>query len=109
MFLSRNKKNNIYPCKPQFYYIKVGFKGVKFIKACFRDDSLRLNKLPQTMYFLEESNYNFKYVRICDLDVPVEKIAKLFANSGDPDLMWHSLASDQGLHCLLVTLLGSPD
>ena len=31
MFLSRNKKNNIYPCKPQFYYIKVGFKGVKTI------------------------------------------------------------------------------
>ena len=31
MFLSRNKKNNIYPCKPQFYYIKVGFKGVKII------------------------------------------------------------------------------
>ena len=23
MFLSRNKKNNVYPCKPQFYYIKV--------------------------------------------------------------------------------------
>ena len=31
MFLSRNMKNNIYPCKPQFYYIKVGFKGVKII------------------------------------------------------------------------------
>ena len=29
MFLSRNKKNNVYPFKPQFYYIKVGFKGVK--------------------------------------------------------------------------------
>ena len=27
MFLSRNKKNNVYPCKPQFYYVKVGFKG----------------------------------------------------------------------------------
>ena len=27
-FLSRNKKNNAYPCKPQFYDIKVGFKGV---------------------------------------------------------------------------------
>ena len=27
----RNKKNNIYPCKPQFYYIKVGFKGFKII------------------------------------------------------------------------------
>ena len=31
MFLSRNKKNNVYPCKPQFYHIKVGFKGVKII------------------------------------------------------------------------------
>ena len=29
--LCRNKKNNVYPCKPQFYYIKVGFKGVKII------------------------------------------------------------------------------
>ena len=26
MFLRKNKKNNAYPCKPQFYYIKVGFK-----------------------------------------------------------------------------------
>ena len=41
MFLSRNKKNNVYPYKPQFYYmyIKVGFKGVKIILACFRDES----------------------------------------------------------------------
>ena len=31
MFLSRNKENNVYPCKPQFYYIKVGFEGVKII------------------------------------------------------------------------------
>ena len=31
MFLSRDKKNNVYPCKPQFYYIKVGLKGVKII------------------------------------------------------------------------------
>ena len=31
VFLSRNKKNNVYPCKPQFYYIKVGFKVVKII------------------------------------------------------------------------------
>ena len=26
-FSSRNKKNNVYPYKPQFYYRKVGFKG----------------------------------------------------------------------------------
>ena len=31
MFLIRNKKNNVYPCKPEFYYIKVGLKGVKLI------------------------------------------------------------------------------
>ena len=31
MILSRNMKNNVYPCKPQYYYIKVGFKGVKII------------------------------------------------------------------------------
>ena len=31
MFSSSNKKNNVYPCQPQFYYIKVGFKGVKII------------------------------------------------------------------------------
>ena len=37
MFLSRNKKNNVYPYKPQFYYIKVGFKGVKILQVCFRD------------------------------------------------------------------------
>ena len=31
MFLSKNKKKNEYPCKPHFYYIKVGFKGFKII------------------------------------------------------------------------------
>ena len=30
----------------------------------------------------------------------------LFANSGDPDQMPHSVASDLGLHCLPITLLG---
>ena len=31
MFSSRNKVNNIYPCKLQFYYVKVGFKVVKIL------------------------------------------------------------------------------
>ena len=35
MFLSKNKKNNVYPCKPQFYYIKVGFKGSKLYRRVF--------------------------------------------------------------------------
>ena len=35
MYLSRNKKNNVYPCKPQFYYIKVGFKGATIYRRVF--------------------------------------------------------------------------
>ena len=31
MFLSRDKNNNVYPCKPQFYHIKMGFKAVNII------------------------------------------------------------------------------
>ena len=34
------------------------------------------------------------------------KKAKLFANSGDPDQMPHSAASDLGLHCLPISRLG---
>ena len=33
-------------------------------------------------------------------------MAKLFANSGDPDQMLHSSASDLGLHCLPSSLFG---
>ena len=32
-------------------------------------------------------------------------MAKLFANSGDPDQMPLSVVSDLGLHCLPITLL----
>ena len=35
MFLSGNKKNNVYPCIPQFYYIKVGFMGSKLYRHVF--------------------------------------------------------------------------
>ena len=30
-------KINVYPCKPQFYYIKVGCKEVFVTRTCFRD------------------------------------------------------------------------
>ena len=35
MFLSRNKKDNVYPCKPQFYYIRLVFKGSKLYRHVF--------------------------------------------------------------------------
>ena len=41
----------------------------------------------------------FKYI-------PREKMAKLFANSAEPDQMQQNAASDLCLYCLPVTLLG---
>ena len=41
------------------------------------------------------------YVRLCD-----RKMVELFANSEDPDQMPHSAASDLGLLCLPISLLG---
>ena len=35
MFSSKNKKNNVYPCKPQYYYIKVGLKGSNLYRRVF--------------------------------------------------------------------------
>ena len=37
--MSKNKKNNVYPCQPQFYYIKVGFKEVNIIQVWFHEGS----------------------------------------------------------------------
>ena len=60
MVLSRNKKNNVYPSKPQFYYIKVGFKGVKIISACFHDAdhmSQNTNSGQDCIIYLSSSNF----------------------------------------------------
>ena len=46
MFLSRNKKNNVYPYKPQFYYIKVGFKGGQNYIGMFSWCNFILNAIP---------------------------------------------------------------
>ena len=38
IFFSRNKKNNLYPCKPQFYYIKWSLRGLvidRFMQLLF--------------------------------------------------------------------------
>ena len=43
MFWSKNKKKYVYPCEPQFYYIKVGFKGVYISRTCFPDECILLS------------------------------------------------------------------
>ena len=37
-FNAKLRKKNVYPCKPQFYYIKVGCKGRFVTQNCFHDD-----------------------------------------------------------------------
>ena len=43
----------------------------------------------------------------CGLDIPGEKMAKVFANSEAPDPTPQNAAPDLGLHCLLITRLSS--
>ena len=50
-------------------------------------------------YILEDFNFDCRYVRLCDFDIPGEKMVEPYANSGDPDQMPHSAASYLGLHC----------
>ena len=38
------------------------------------------------MYILEESEFKLMYVRLCDLDIPSETMAKLFATYPFGDL-----------------------
>ena len=35
------KKKNEYSCKPQFYYIKVGCKGVYVSRKCYHDEGVQ--------------------------------------------------------------------
>ena len=38
-------RKNVYPCKPQFYYIKVGCKGVFIARTCLHDEVTTLTYL----------------------------------------------------------------
>ena len=55
-------------------------------------------RLKRCCYILEQPNFNFRYVQ--------GKMALLFANSRDPCQTLQNAASDLGLHCLPINLLG---
>ena len=65
MFLSRNKKNNVYPCKPQFCYIKVGFKGVRncigVFSWCVNDSRVlrACSRGPCKMHWLHQERHSY--------------------------------------------------
>ena len=57
------------PCKPQIYYIKVGFNGVKIIYACFHDDMSNENsdqnkKKKNKNFYRKNSFFDGKFVSI---------------------------------------------
>ena len=62
------------------------------------------------LYILEDSKCDFRDVRLCDLDIPREKWMN-YLQTEDSVIMQtpRSAVSDLGLHCLPITLLGSPD
>ena len=55
-------RKNIYPCKPQFYYIKVGCKGVLVTRSCFRD-FVRPQKMARGLNF---RNYEGSHYICCE-------------------------------------------
>ena len=61
----------------------------------------RLNELPHTIYW--------KIPIVCRATLyryALSKIVELFANSRDPDRTPRFVASDLGLHCFSITILG---
>ena len=55
-FFIKIRKNNVYPCKPQFYYTKVRFNGVKII--CFCDENSFLFGVTHFIYSLQKHAYS---------------------------------------------------
>ena len=59
-FRAKIRKNE-YPCKPQFYYIKVGCKGVFVTRTCFRDDCQPM-EIHRRVFALNKYNKYNKYL-----------------------------------------------
>ena len=64
MFLSSNKKNNVHPCKPQFYYIKVGFKGSKLYRYVFVMISIFSIWIPLTAQVKKSMKFHPNFTKI---------------------------------------------
>ena len=117
------------PVKDQLYYIKVEFKRIKIIKACFRDviptlqtflcypfsavkvtlsnfiSKEKLDNLDGIAFFAKDQ-FPLKRRKSCTdtvliLSTPKTK-SHTFENSADPDEMAHPEPSHQDLHCWLL-------
>ena len=110
MFFSRNKKNNVYPCKPQFYYIKVGFKGSKLYRYVFVMD---LNTYCEySAYTRRLSSQNiFKCQKIWAAkweSVPSDICANRKLKTACASALWHSLIRVFAIRMRKLCILGYP-
>ena len=110
MFLSRNKKINVHPCKPQFYYIKVEFKGSKFYRHVFVMFGKEL-KCPSSWgkfgvhIYLRREDDQMHYINARNWFKICIQIRQAKGNKLDPNQKPRIAASDQSLHCLPLTSL----
>ena len=95
MFLSRNKKNNVCPCKLQFYYVKVGFNGVisaqsdqsSLVAAAFNSTSviqrgMNDNPCHTGLMYWADLNYCWSQVLSC-----AAQFLTLYLSSGKCDML----------------------
>ena len=81
MFLSRNTKNTLYPCQPQFYYIKVGkeFKIYRRVFVMVSED------VRMTMALCDRVHHGQNYVRGPDGDLKPEQKKTHMLDNDKPD------------------------
>ena len=65
----------------------------------------RPNDLPHTLYITEDSDFDFRSVRLCDYDIPREKVLNYLQIVETLIRRPHCAASDLELHCLPNTFL----
>ena len=96
MFLSRNKKNNIYPCKPRFYYIKVGFKGSKLHRYVFV-----MCFLSSRYYYYYYFQFSFMYYQYVLIDSFFSFIISFFLSLFIVNMFKHFLFFYNKVHVLV--------
>ena len=118
MFLSRNKNTNVYPCKPHFYYIKVGFKGSTSYRhvfvmgkiACSPSEESNLSAHPRMLIRIFTVNLEPLWI----LGYPQSTLRRLRSDSADlignavPQIIKLFLSQKAifiyfVIHCLILT------
>ena len=82
IYVFEQKKNNVHPCKPQFNYIKVGFRGLKLYRHVF------VMGMPKPSFW--EKYYTQHACLAATRHRPQTRKKKGFANGVDPDEMAHT-------------------